>query len=187
MNRILLIVLLFAAGCLTACQKSEEYGSVQYKAQAKADDDTLARFIETHGLSGIAKHVQNNDTIGVYYIVINQGLGPTLYNNATQITVGDTGKLITGAMITNLSLAEPVFYRTDSIHPSYSFGDMILGWQLGIPEVNAGGEVRLLIPSRYAYGHYAQKDLVGGDSTLRRGLPPNAILDFTIRLYDVTN
>jgi FKBP-type peptidyl-prolyl cis-trans isomerase FkpA len=53
-----------------------------------------------------------------------------------------------------------------------------LGWQVGIPMGTAGGEIRLLIPSRYAYGHYAQSGL---------GLPANAILDFSIRIYSVTN
>jgi FKBP-type peptidyl-prolyl cis-trans isomerase FkpA len=83
--------------------------------------------------------------------------------------VGDTGKLLTTGN---------VFYETNLFHPSYVIGQMILGWQLGIPKIKKGGIVRLLIPSRYAYGPYAQTDY---------NLPVNAILDFTIQVYNITN
>jgi len=186
MSRILIICVCFSVCCLAACKKSTIYGSVQYKEQAKADDDTLAEFIKNHGLSGVAKHVQGNDTIGVYYIVLDPGQGNALYTNSTQITVGDIGKLITGRNAADTSIAEQTFYETNQFHPTYPLGQMILGWQLGIPMINSGGEVRLLIPSRYAYGHYPQSQL-GTQFSLSRGLPANAILDFTINLYDVTN
>ena len=52
--------------------------------------------------------------------------------------------------------------------------------------VNTGGEVRLIMASRYAYGHVAHAEL-GPQYDLPHGLPANAILDFRIRLYDVTN
>lgn len=177
MNRVLLILALFCGCCLAACQKSSLYGSVQYDAQAKIDDSIISNYIKTHGLTGIAKHVQGIDTIGVYYIVIDPGEGNTLYTNSTQVTVGDTGKLLTTGQ---------VFYETDKFHPSYPLGQVILGWQLGIPMVKQGGEVRLLIPSRYAYGHFAHPEL-GPSFDLPGGLPANAVLDFYIRLYDVTN
>jgi FKBP-type peptidyl-prolyl cis-trans isomerase FkpA len=177
MNRILLVLVLFAVCCLVACQKSTLYGSVQYKAQAKIDDSIISKYIESHGLTGIAKHVQKNDTIGVYYIVIDPGSGSTLFTNSTQVTVSDTGKLLTTGQL---------FYETNDFHPTYPLGQMITAWQLGIPEIKTGGEVRLLIPSRYAYGQYAHPEL-GPDFGLTNGLPANAILDFYIRLYNVTN
>jgi FKBP-type peptidyl-prolyl cis-trans isomerase FkpA len=123
-------------------------------------------------LQGKFKHVQNNDTIGVYYMVIDTGSANTLFTTSTQVTVGDTGRYITGPT------TETQFYETNNFHPSYTLANVILGWQLGIPEGTAGGEIRLLIPSRYAYGHYPQPGL---------GLPGNAILDFSIRIYSVTN
>ena len=169
MNRILLLCACVVICSFYACQKSQLYGSVQYKAQAKIDDSIVSKYIESHGLTGIAKHVRNNDTIGVYYIILDPGSGNTLFTNSTQITVGDTGKLLTTGQ---------TFYATNAFHPSYPLGQVISGWQLGIPEIKTGGEVRLLIPSRYAYGHFAQSDL---------GLPANAVLDFYIRLYNVTN
>jgi FKBP-type peptidyl-prolyl cis-trans isomerase FkpA len=63
---------------------------------------------------------------------------------------------------------------------------VIRGWQMGIPLVKKGGIVRLLIPSRYAYGPNAQPQL-GVTFGLKDGLPANAVLDFDIQLYDITN
>jgi FKBP-type peptidyl-prolyl cis-trans isomerase FkpA len=174
MSRILLACGLFFVVCmLAACTKSSLYGSVQYKAQAKIDDQILTQYIADAHITG-ARHVNDNDTIGVYYVVLDPGQGNTLYTNSTMVTVGDTGRLITKGLTTD----GKIFQQTTDFHPSFSIGDMILGWQLGIPMVKSGGEVRLLVPSRYAYGHFAQAQL---------GLPANAILDFRIRLYNVTN
>jgi FKBP-type peptidyl-prolyl cis-trans isomerase FkpA len=169
MNRTLLIFALFIVCCIASCTKSSLFGEVQYKAQAKIDDSIVHKYIESQGLQGKFKHVQNNDTIGVYYMVIDTGLATTLFTTSTQVTVGDTGRLLTNGQ---------VFYETNSFHPSYSLGSVIRGWQLGIPEARTGGEVRLLIPSRYAYGHYPPAQI---------GIPPDAVLDFSIRLYNVIN
>jgi FKBP-type peptidyl-prolyl cis-trans isomerase FkpA len=109
------------------------------------------------------------DTSGVYYQIIQKGVGNDLYTLSTQVTVGDTGRLLTSGK---------VFYQTNDFHPSYTLQQTILGWQLGIPKVNRNGIVRLLIPSRYAYGTSSQPQI---------GLGANAILDFTIQVYNITN
>ncbi|WP_461453596.1 FKBP-type peptidyl-prolyl cis-trans isomerase [Mucilaginibacter sp.] len=173
MNRTLLIIALCLVCCFTACTKSSLFGPAQYAAQAKIDDSLVSKYIRSAGLEGKFKHVQNNDTIGVYYMIIDTGTTSTLYTTSTQVTVGDTG-----SYFNQKGTGETQFYETGIYHPAYVLANVISGWQLGIPECNAGGEVRLLIPSRYAYGHYAQADL---------GLPANAILDFNIRIYSVTN
>lgn len=177
MNRVLLIFALFVIGCTAGCTKSSLYGLVQVKAQAKIDDSLISKYIQSHGLTGVAKHVQNNDTIGVYYIVIDPGSGNTLFTNSTQVTVGDTGRLLSTGQL---------FYETNDFHPTYPLGQVIKAWQLGIPEIKTGGEVRLLVPSRYAYSHFAHPEL-GPGFGLTGGLPANAVLDFYIRLYNVTN
>jgi FKBP-type peptidyl-prolyl cis-trans isomerase FkpA len=83
--------------------------------------------------------------------------------------VGYTGRQLTSGK---------VFAQTNNFHPSYILGQVIRGWQLGIPQIKKGGVIRLFVPSRYAYGPYAQP---------LTGLPANAVLDFDIKLYDITN
>jgi FKBP-type peptidyl-prolyl cis-trans isomerase FkpA len=172
MNRILLIFGLLAVCSFAACTKSSIYGQTQARAQAKIDDSLVSNFIRANDLQGLAKHVQMNDTIGVYYIVIAPGSGTTLFTTSTQITVSDSAKLIESPT------SERTFYATNEFHPTYSLGSVIRAWQLGIPEIKTGGTVRLLVPSRYAYGHLPQAQI---------GLPANAVLDFYITLYNVTN
>jgi FKBP-type peptidyl-prolyl cis-trans isomerase FkpA len=161
-----LLPILFICCVFAGCTKST--GNLeQYKAQAAIDDKIIANYIAANNLTG--KALKTSDTSGVYYIVIQPGLGNDLYTSSTLVTVGDTGRLLTTG---------DVFYETNLFHPSYVIGQMILGWQLGIPKIKKGGIVRLLIPSRYAYGQYPQQDY---------NLPANAILDFTIQVYNITN
>lgn len=174
----LLIVIVF---CLAACKKSEVFGPDQYKAQAAVDDKIIAEYLAKYDTLGQFKHVQNNDTIGVFYRVIDSGANNTLYSSATRITVGDTGRILT----VNARNGQ-LFYETNDYHPTYSLGQVITGWQYGVPEVGSGGEVEVIMASRYAYGHYAQAQ-IGQEYGLTNGLPGDAILDFYIRLYDVTN
>lgn len=161
-----LLPILFICCVFAGCTKSNS-DLEKYKAQAVVDDKIVADYIANNNLTGKARKA--NDTSGVYYIVIQPGAGNDLYTSSTQVTVGDTARLLsTGA----------VFYQTNDFHPSYALGQMILGWQLGIPQVRKGGIVRLLVPSRYAYGPFPQTQY---------NLPANAILDFTIKVYNITN
>ena len=161
-----LLSILFICCMMTGCTKSDS-GLVAYKAQAAKDDQIVQEYIKANGLTDVAHKV--SDTCGVYYIVKNPGVGANIYTSSTLVTVGDTAKLLTTG---------EVFYQTSNFHPSYQLGSVILGWYLGIPKVQKGGIVRLLVPSRYAYGPYPQKDY---------NLPANAILDFDIQVYNITN
>ncbi|PWK74222.1 FKBP-type peptidyl-prolyl cis-trans isomerase FkpA [Mucilaginibacter oryzae] len=166
MNRILLVLLLLSA-ITYGCGKSGVDPLVQYRAQAAIDDKIVSDYIAANpGLN--AKRI---DTTGVYYIVKSgeQGTGNVLYTSSTQVTVGYTARILTSGT---------VVAQTDKFHPTYTLGGVIKGWQLGIPQIKPGGNVRLLVPSRYAYGPYPQDSLK---------LPANSVMDFQIQLYNVTN
>jgi FKBP-type peptidyl-prolyl cis-trans isomerase FkpA len=168
-----LTVLLFCCFIISACKKETDTGAAAEKAQAIIDDKIISDYLAANpGLN--AKRI---DTTGVYYIVLQPGDGTALYTNSTQVTVGYTGKLLTTGQ---------VFAKTDSIHPSFVLGSVIRGWQLGIPQVKKGGIVRLLLPSRYAYGPFAQPQL-GKGYDLPNGLPASAVLDFNIQIFDIIN
>lgn len=165
MNKWLLSIL-FVCCAAAGCQKSSS-DLEKKKIQAAIDDKIVADYITDHDLAG--KALKANDTSGVYYIILQPGEGNDLFTSSTRVTVGDTGKILTTGEI---------FTQTNEFHPSYTLGQVILGWQLGIPKVKKGGIVRLLVPSRYAFGPYAQPQL---------NLPANAVLDFDIQLYDIQN
>jgi FKBP-type peptidyl-prolyl cis-trans isomerase FkpA len=161
-----LVLILFICCVVAGCVKNNS-GVIDVKAQAAIDDKIISTYITDHNLTGKAQKVA--DTSGIYYIVLQPGAGNDLFTQSTQVTVGDTGRLLTTGN---------VFTETNEFHPSYVLQQVIVGWRLGIPKIKKGGIVRILIPSRDAYGQYPQPQI---------GLPANAILDFDIQLYDVTN
>ncbi len=152
------------------CSKSDST-TVQVQAQAKIDDQLIQDYITKNNLPATKVMIGNADTTGVWYINTVVGTAPALFTSSSLLTVGYTGRLLT---------TNTVFVQTNTFHPSYHLGDMIKGWQYGInkSQIKKGGTVRLLIASRYAYGPYPQPGL---------GLPANAVLDFDIQLFDVTN
>jgi len=163
-------------GCvLSVGCKKENSDLQQAKVQAAADDKIIQNFLQ--GYQDTLK--ANNWTVnqvdsakvptGIYYIIVNRGDTTTLYTNTTQVTVGYNARL--------LSTGQIVAY-TNVFHPAFVLSQVIRGWRLGIPQVGKGGEIRLIVPSRSAYGPFAQPN---------QGIPANSILYFDIKLYDVTN
>ncbi|HEY9534541.1 MAG TPA: FKBP-type peptidyl-prolyl cis-trans isomerase [Mucilaginibacter sp.] len=177
MNRAVVIILFLLAG-LASCKKDLQ-GSIEgYKKQAAMDDKIIGDYLAANP-SLVATKV---DTSGVYYIIEDPGAGNDLFTASTQVTVGYTGRLLTTQQI----FAQTKNSETSDFHPTFILSQVIKGWQLGIPFGKKGGTIRLLIPSRYAYGPSAQP-LVGPQFGLKGGLPANAVLDFEIKLYDIIN
>jgi FKBP-type peptidyl-prolyl cis-trans isomerase FkpA len=171
MNRVA-VTLLVLVFCFAACRKTD-LGYTAEKAQAAIDDKIISDYLAANpGLN--AKRI---DTTGVYYIVIAPGNVNTVFTTSTYVTVGYTAKLLP-----NGELVED----SGEFNPSYLLGNVITGWRLGIPRIKKGGKVRLLVPSRYAYGPYPQPQL-GVKYGLKDGLPGNSVLDFNISLYDAIN
>jgi FKBP-type peptidyl-prolyl cis-trans isomerase FkpA len=168
MNRILLVLLVVIIG-FASCGKSATDPLIQYNAQKAIDDTLISKYLKNNPQLD-AKRV-DHDTSGVFYIINpgEEGVGNDLYTNSTQVTVGYTAQILTtGAVIA----------QTNNFHPSYRLGDVIRAWQLGIPLIKKNGKIRLLVPSRYAYGPFPQDSL---------HLPANSVLDFHIQLYNVIN
>jgi FKBP-type peptidyl-prolyl cis-trans isomerase FkpA len=163
-----ILVICLCIWIFTGCKK--EVDSVkQAKEQAKIDDAFIQNYIDANNLDAVKVKIGRADTTGIWYIITRPGNAATYFTNSSLLTVGYTGRLLeTGT----------VFTQTGNFHPAYHLGDMIKGWQLGIPasKIQKGGAIRLLVASRYAYGPYNQEDI-----------PANSVLDFDIELYDVTN
>lgn len=148
-TKILLVLFLFVSA-FSACKK-ENYDA---EAQLAVDDALIKEFISKNSIVAV-KH-----SSGLYYQIITPGTGSVNYNGNTQVNVNYEGKLLNGS----------VFDK--SISPvTFSLGRLITGWQIGIPLIQKGGKIRLLIPSTLAYMDQAKV-----------GIPANSVLDFTIEL-----
>ena len=166
MNRILLFLLLVCAG-FAGCKNTNDVPA-QIRAQLAVDNKIIDDYLQKNSITALSVDSAGVAT-GIRYVIDQPGSGNDLYSSATTITVGFTGTLLTTGT---------QFITTDEFHPSYVLGATIRGWQLGVPKVKKGGTIRLFLPSHYAYGPFAQPTL---------GLPANAILIFTITVYDIKN
>ena len=99
---------------------------------------------------------------GLYYQVITQGTGATP-NAGSTVKVNYTGKFLNGNQFDKS--AAPITFKLSQV---------IEGWIVGIPLINKGGKIKLIVPSSMAYG-------CNGAQTI----PSNAILFFDVDLIDV--
>lgn len=152
----ILLVILFAV--FTLCSCSDNNGCIPIKPEA--EEPAIQAYAAANGITA-TKH-----SSGLYYQVINPGSGPTPNLNS-KIWVTYVGKHMDGTIFDQAS--SPVTF------PNSTLKDLIQGWQIGLPLIQKGGHIKLIIPSSLAYGC----------STTYSSMPPNSILYFDIQLIDV--
>lgn len=145
----LIAMALLSAGCLkdTTCNgKSIE-----------SQDAEMQSFASNNGITA-TKH-----PTGMYYQIMNPGSGPTPSATST-LFVKYTGKLTNGTIF-DQQTSNPVSLRLEQVIP---------GWKIGLPLIQKGGSIKLIVPSAMGYGCSS----VGP-------IPPNSVLYFEIELVDV--
>ncbi len=142
---------------LSSCLK-DDY--VDPTVQAQKDDATIVKFIADNKITAI-KH-----SSGLYYQIIQSGAGNITYSANTTVLANYTGRLLSGQVF-DKSATQPVAFK---------LGQVIVGWQIGVPLIQKGGKIRLIIPSGYGYGPQGSGQI-----------PANSVLDFDIELVDVQN
>jgi len=107
--------------------------------------------------------------LGVYYIVIEEGEGDYPKDGDT-LTVGYTGYLINGFLFDS----SDIYY--DDGKWEFVVGDstIIEGWNNGIKNINEGGLIQLIVPSKLAYG-----------SEGHFNVGPYETLIFVVELFDM--
>ena len=152
MKRYILLLTLFIA-VLSSCSK-DSFDPVK---QAAKDDAAIQAYIKTSNITA------TKDPSGVYYQVITPGAGayPTV---SSLISVNYTGKLLNGTVFDSGTLN------------SQALAGLVKGWKIGIPHINTGGRILLLIPSALGYGNAAAGSI-----------PANSVLVFTIDLTGFSN
>lgn len=149
-NTFVAILCVFA---LVSCKKKEASVDI-----IKVDDKLIVDFIAKNNLK-----MTKDATYGFYYDKINPGSGVRAVTSST-IVVTYQGRLLDGTIFDQGTAKE------------FELSKLIDGWQKGIPLIEKGGEIRLLIPSHLAYGYFPPSG---------SGIPISSVLDFTIQLNDV--
>lgn len=155
-SKISLFGLLFIS-LLTGCQ-SNDVPCDGTPVTTKAPDTevaTLKQYITANNIQATA------DPRGFYYTIQSPGTDekPTVCSN---VTVKYVGKLTNGQQ----------FDSSNGI--SFGLGELVVGWQEGIPLIAPGGKVTLYLPPSLAYG---ARELPG--------IPANSILVFDIDLVKI--
>ena len=151
----LMVVWALLAG---SCQQADDTpcNATPVTTQApQAEVTALKQFIDANKITATA------DSRGFYYTIQSPGSGtkPTVCSN---VTVNYVGKLTNGN----------TFDSGKDV--SFGLGDLIIGWQEGIPLIAPGGSITLYLPPTLAYGSRATSSI-----------PANSILIFTIDLVRV--
>lgn len=146
--------LLLVVGAFSSCKK-DDYDAEE---QLKRDDAIIVDFIAKNSIPAV-KH-----SSGIYYQIISPGTGNVNFSLSTSVSVNYEGRLLNGTL----------FDKSTSV-ATFKLSGLIQGWQFGIPLIQKGGRIRLLIPSPLAYGN---KPPQGSP------IPENAVLDFTIDLIN---
>jgi FKBP-type peptidyl-prolyl cis-trans isomerase FkpA len=153
MKKLLLILLLpvFVFSC-----KKENDTCPEVNAKAPdAEIAALRTFMTSNAITA------TEDARGFFYTIDIAGTGskPTA---CSAVSVNYSGKLTNGTQFDT------------GTNVSFNLSQLIVGWQLGIPLVNAGGTITLYLPPSFAYGPNAVN-----------GIPANSILIFTVKLNQV--
>lgn len=139
-----LCIVLFSVSCLKP-------------SQAEEDEDTLQKYFQANNIT------PTRDPTGLYYKIINEGTG-VAPKGTDSVVVHYKGYLINGQQ----------FDGTTTTPRTFLLGVLIPAWQIGIPLVKKGGDIKLYSPSSLAYG----PNQVGP-------IPPNSVLVFDIQLVDI--
>ncbi len=142
---------------LNACKKNN---SLSPEEQLTKDESLIKEFITKNNIPAIRHQT------GVYYQIIEPGAGSAVFSANTSVSAKYTGRLLNGN----------IFDQTSNNAISFKLGGVIPGWQIGVPLIQKGGKIRLLIPSGYGYGDQKVSSI-----------PANSVLDFEIELVDVQN
>ncbi len=125
---------------------------------AQYDDFSIQKYMQSNNLTDFKKTAS-----GMYYKITELGSGSPITIDST-VAAEYTGKLFNGF----------VFDKTVAGSPAtFALSGVVKGWQEGIPLINKGGSIRLIMPSALGYG------LVGSSP-----IPAFSCLDFTVKVVE---
>lgn len=160
MIRTLILILSFSC-FLASCSKSDDPGTCTYKESGTvaptSEIDSLQRWVTANRPAAI-KH-----SSGFFYEIISSGTGtvaPTVCNNVAVRYYG--------------WLFDLTKFDENLSGLTFSLGNLITGWQKGIPLIRTGGTIYLYLPPSLGYG-----------STATGAIPANSYLIFSVQLLRV--
>lgn len=162
MKNFLLGFILLATVCASCAKDDTACNFIDSTVIASAGETaSVQSYLTANTITGTTLH-----PAGFYYKVTQAGTGAAVVNLCSQVSVKYTGKLTNGT----------IFDQTTGTEVRvFPLGQVILGWQKGVPLISAGGKITLYIPPSLGYG--------GSPVGV---IPANSILIFDIELVAVS-
>ena len=165
----LLLIILASPLILTSCLKKSSSTNtgcpltLSTAAAPASETASVETYLANNSITNATKHPN-----GFYYTINTQGAG-SVPAACSGVTVKYVGKLTNGNIFDNSNTNYPN-------GTTFTLGQLIPGWQQGIPLIQKGGSITLYIPPSLGYG-------ASGSGPI----PANSILIFNIELVDVLN
>jgi FKBP-type peptidyl-prolyl cis-trans isomerase FkpA len=108
---------------------------------------------------------------GLFYKTSTSGTGAGIANLCSNLTVTFEGRFFNGTVFDSTAAGSVA---------KFQLGQVISGWQEGLPLISKGGKITLYVPPSLAYGPNPVKDNQGNVL-----IPGNSYLVFDIQLIDI--
>lgn len=138
------------------------------------DSKTIAPITEIDSLKEVLTDsgiTASQHPSGFFYQISNAGSGTGIANLCSNVTVTYRGSYFNGQVFDSTATGNVT---------TFQLGQVIVGWQKGLPLVSKGGDIMLYIPPSLAYGADPIQDTQGNVI-----IPGNSYLVFTIHVVDI--
>jgi FKBP-type peptidyl-prolyl cis-trans isomerase FkpA len=108
---------------------------------------------------------------GFFYKISGLGTGPGITNLCSNVTVTYRGSYFNGQVFDSTATGNVA---------TFQLGQVIVGWQKGLPLISKGGDITLFIPPSLGYGANAITDTQGNIL-----IPAGSYLIFVIHVVDI--
>ena len=151
------------AGCLKSDTKCP-YNDSKAIAPA-AEIDSLQKVLMDSGI------IASQHPSGFFYKISTIGTGTGITNLCSNVTVTYKGSYFNGHVFDSTATGNVA---------TFQLGQVIVGWQKGLPLISKGGDITLYIPPTLAYGANPITDTQGNVI-----VPGNSYLVFDIHIVDI--
>ena len=159
MKKLLFVLLLGAVVAITnGCVKGSSANECTNRTPQAEEAEILA-------YAAAQNYNMSRHPSGMYYEVVNPGSGAIAVEDS-RIYVRYVGRLTSSNAIFD--------QQQNHTLTGFKLNTLIPGWQIGVPMIQVGGKIRLIVPSSLAYGCRPYSSL-----------PGNAILFFEIELVEI--
>jgi FKBP-type peptidyl-prolyl cis-trans isomerase FkpA len=142
-----------------SCQEPPEFLTAE--EQLEKDIRLIEEYLDENNITAQVDPTLN----AIYYVIHEEGQGEIAPLRTDQVVVSYKGRVLG---------SEELFDENDSI--TFTLGNLIAGWQVGMRQMVEGDSATLYIPSGYGYGRFGAGRI-----------GPNENLQFDIRLIDIVD